>query len=115
MIISSRMATARCPCRARGTGPVKEETRLQLRRLGAAIFPTPAPSAHNALRATGSTARGEDERRLQLCAGGPARDPRAPPLSPWRRGPRGSAKMEPLPPTLPIFSGVFGRRYSLVL
>lgn len=69
MIISSRMATARCPCRARGTGPVKEETRLQLRRLGAAIFPTPAPrpTMPRAPRAPRLVA-GEAGHRLQRCA-----------------------------------------------
>lgn len=70
---------------------------------GSRHLPNPRPSAHNAPRATGSTARGEDERRLQLCAGGPARDPRAPPPGPWRRGPRGSAKIEPLPTLLSGF------------
>lgn len=85
--------------------PVKEA--------GSRHLPNPRPSAHNAPRATGSTARGEDERRLQLCAGGPARDPRAPPPA---RGdvalgapPRWSPSRQPCQPSSPVaFRGVFG-------
>lgn len=70
MIISSRMATARCPCRARGTGPVKEETRLQLRRLGAAIFPTPAPLPTIHRARSGASARGGGRGPASSCEPG---------------------------------------------
>lgn len=87
---------------------------------GSRHLPNPRPSAHNAPRATGPTARGEDERRLQLCAGGPARDPRAPPPQPVATWPSGlrqdgappANSANPLPPWISM--GCSGRRDSLV-
>lgn len=78
---------------------------------GSRHLPNPRPSAHNAPRATGPTARGGDRAPPPAVrAGGPARDPRAPPTptgpahpSPRRRGwPSGRRRDgEPLPCTGP--------------
>ncbi|MEE6521103.1 hypothetical protein FKM82_019167 [Ascaphus truei] len=54
MIMSSRITTTRCPCRERGTGPVKEDTRLQFNSTGAAIITPSAPPSHNAPGPRGS-------------------------------------------------------------
>lgn len=84
------------PCEGGNPPPVEEA--------GSRHLPNPRPSAHNAPRATGSTARGEGGHRLQRRAGGPARDPRAPPQA------RGDValwcRQDGAPPTGPASSPV---------